>query len=100
MRKRVELHRRGERDVGAHLVLGVLVADHAVGPVEHLVAVLVGDPEEFGDHHEREFGRDVGHEVGFAGATDPVDDLVGRLVDGGLEVAHHSGVNPLFTSRR
>ncbi len=71
-------------------VLGVLVADHVVRPLEHGVALDCRDPQELGDHPERQLGRQVGDEVGFASLDDPVDDLVGRLVDARLEVAHHA----------
>ena len=60
----VELHGGDHGLFGLGLVLGVLVADHAVGPLEHAVAVLLGDAEELGDDLEGELGREVGDEVG------------------------------------
>ncbi len=91
----VELHGGGEGHLGLDLVLGVLVADHAVGPVEHLVAVVLGDAEQLGDDLERELGRDLGDEVGLAGLDHLVDDGVGGAVDALLEVAHHARGEPL-----
>ena len=74
-------------NVAAHvgLELGVLLPDHPVGPVEHVVTVLLGDSEEIGDDLQRELGRDVGDEVGLTFLDDGVDDVVGRLVDRLLE---------------
>ena len=60
----VELHGGDHGLFGLALVLGVLVAHHAVGPLEHAVAVLLGDAEELGDDLEGELGREVGDEVG------------------------------------
>ena len=65
----------------SRLELGVLLADHPVGPVEHVVAVVLGDAQEVGDHLQGELGGDVGDEVGLALLDDGVDDVVGRLVD-------------------
>ena len=48
----VQLHGRLWRFLLAGLVLGILVADHPVGPVEHPVPVLVGHAEELGDDHQ------------------------------------------------
>ena len=84
----------------ADLVFGVLVADHLVRPVEHPVAVLVGDAEQVGDDHQGQLGRDVGHEVGPALLDDLVDDGVGGGVDALVELVTTRGVKPLFTSRR
>ena len=44
-------------------VLRVLGADHAVAPLEDLVAVLAGHADELGDHLERQLGGDVDDEV-------------------------------------
>ena len=61
----VELHGGGHGgDLRLGLVLGVGVAHHPVGPVEHAVAVLVGHAEQLGDHLQRELGRELGDEVG------------------------------------
>ena len=75
----------------SHLVLGVLGADHAVGPVEDHAPVLLGHAEQLGDHEERELGRDLLDEVGRAALADGVDDAVGVPDDLLLEVAHHLG---------
>ena len=45
------------------LVLGVFGADHPVRPVEDHPTVLLGNPEELGDHEERELGRQLHDEV-------------------------------------
>ena len=87
----VELHGGDHGLLGLALVLGVLAAHHAVGPLEHAVAVLLGDAEELGDDLEGELGGEVGDEVGLALLDDGVDDGVGGAVDALLEVAHHAG---------
>ena len=91
----VELHRRLLGEVCLVLVLGVLVAHHAVGPVEHAVPVGLGHAEELGDDLEGKFRRDVRHEVGAPRLNDPVDDGVRRAVDARLEIAHHARGEPL-----
>ena len=53
------------------LVLGVFVADHAVGPVEHLVAILARHAEQVGDDLQGQLGREVGDEVGLTGRASP-----------------------------
>ena len=73
------------------LVLGVLGADHAVGPVEDHAAVLLGDAEQLGDDEQRELGRDLLDEVGRAALAHGVDDAVGVPDDLLLEVPHHLG---------
>ena len=62
----VELHGGDHGLLGLALVLGVLVAHHAVGPLEHAVAVLLGDAEQLGDDLEGQLGGEVGDEVGLA----------------------------------
>ena len=57
-RRRVELGRGG--------VVGVLVADHPVGPVEQQPAVLLGDAEHVGQGEQRQVGGNVLGEVAFA----------------------------------
>ena len=91
----VELHGGVHGLGGLALVLGVLAAHHAVGPLEHLVAIVVGNAEELGDDLEGQLGREVGDEVGLALLDHLVDDGVGRAVDAGLEVAHHARREPL-----
>ena len=49
-----------------HRVLGVLGADHAVAPLEDLVAVLARHADELGDHLEGQLGGDVDDEVALA----------------------------------
>ena len=83
-----------------NLVLGVLGADHAVGPVEDHAPVLLGHAEQLGDDEEGELGRDLLDEVGRAALAHGVDDAVGVPDDLLLQVAHHLGVKPLLTSRR
>ena len=77
--------------IGGDLVLGILGADHPVGPVEDEVTVLLGDAHEIGDDLQRQFGRDLLDEVGRAGFTHPVDDGVGRGHHHLLEIPHHAG---------
>ncbi len=80
----VELHGRLAGvvlTVDGGLELGVLLADHPVRPVEHVVTVGLGHAQEIGDDLKRELGRDVGDEVGLALLDHGVDDLVGGLVD-------------------
>ena len=91
----VEVHGGVQRHFRVGLVLGILVPDHAVGPVEHAVAVLLGHAEQLGDDLERELGRDLGDEVGLALLDHLVDDGVGGAVDALLEIAHHAGSEPL-----
>ena len=86
----VQLHGRLLGDLPGRLVLGVLAPDHPVGPVEHPVAVLVGNAEELGDDDEGELGRDLGDEVGRALLDDRVDDVVGRGVDPVVELVDHA----------
>ena len=87
--------------VGVGLELGVFLADHPVGPVEHVVTVGLGYAEEIGDDLERELGGDVGDEVGLALLDDGVDDRR-RPSCGSSPRAEFTmrGVKPLFTSRR
>ena len=63
---RVQLHRRVLRHLLGDAVLGVVGPDHAVAPVEQLVAILLGHAHEVGDHLERELGRHVDDEVALA----------------------------------
>ena len=50
--------------IGAELVLGVLGADHLVGPVEDQVPVVLGDAHQVGDDLQGQLGRDLLDEVG------------------------------------
>ena len=76
--------------VGVGLVLGVLLADHPVGPVEHVVAVLLGHAEEVGDHDCRGSSAEMSvTKSACALLDDGVDDVVGRLVDLLLELVDH-----------
>ena len=86
---RVQLHRRVLRHLLGDAVLGVVGPDHAVAPVEQLVAVLLRDAHEVGDHLERELGRDVDDEVALAALGHPVDDVGGALAHRRLELADH-----------
>ena len=74
---------------------GSSLPDHAVGPLEHAVTILLGHAEELGDHLERELGRDLRDEVGLPVLDHLVDDGVGGAVDALLEVAHHARREPL-----
>ena len=97
----VELHGGGEGHVGLGLVLGVLVADHAVGPVEHPVAVVLGHAEQLGDHLERELGRELGDEVGL-GPSSMTSSMMASVERWMLSSRSRTmrGVKPLLTSRR
>ena len=55
--------------VGA--VLGIVGADHAVRPLEDLVAVLLRHADQLGDHMQRQLGGHLRDEVDLAlgGAT-------------------------------
>ena len=77
------------------LVLGVVRADHAVGPVEDLAPVLLGHPEQLGDDQERQLGRDLLDEVGCAALAHRVDDAVRIPDDLLLQVAHQLRGEPL-----
>jgi len=59
----------------ADRIFGIHAADHPVAPLEDLVAILEWNAEQLGDHLERKFSRDIGHEV--AGA------LLKRALDNG-----------------
>ena len=85
----IELHSGLLGDLALGLVLGVLAADHAVGPVEHPVPVLVGDAEQIGDDDQGELGGDVGDEVGLPRLDHRVDDVVGGLVDVLVKLVDH-----------
>ena len=87
----VDLHGGLARVGAGDLVLGVVGADHAVGPVEDHAAVLLGHAEQLGDDEERELGRDLLDEVGRAALAHRVDDAVGVPDDLLLQVAHHLG---------
>ena len=71
-------------DRGAHRVvageLGVLVADHLVGPVEQLHAVFLGHPQQSGDGLQRKFARDLLDEVAGTLGGRVGDDAPGTLV--------------------
>ena len=91
LRVAVDRHGRLARLGVGDLVLGVFGPDHAVGPVEHHAAVLLGHAEQLGDDEERELGRDLLDEVGRAALAHRVDDAVGVPDDLLLQVAHHLG---------
>ena len=91
LRVAVDLHGRLAGVRVRDLVLGVLGADHAVGPVEDHAAVLLGHAEELGDDEERELGGHLLDEVGRAPLADRVDDPVGVPDDLLFQVAHHLG---------
>ena len=60
---------------GLRLVLRVVRADHLIGPVEDLAAVLLRHPEQLGDGLQRQLAGHVGDEVtgavGHRGGHDP-----------------------------
>ncbi len=47
-----------------------------LGPLEHLLALLLGNADEIGDHLERQPERDVGHEVALTAVGNRIDDGV------------------------
>ncbi len=77
----VELDRRLGGPVHGDLELGVLVADHLVGPVEDQMPVGPRYPEQLGDDDQGQLGDQIGDEVGPPRLDDTVDDLVGSQVD-------------------
>jgi hypothetical protein len=83
-----DLHGRLARVGPLDLVLGVVRADHPVGPVEDLAPVLLGHPEQLGDDQQGELGRDLLDEVGRAALAHRVDDAVGVPDDLLLQIAH------------
>ena len=89
-----------ERLLGLRLVLGVLVADHAVGPLEHAVAVLLGHAEQLGDHLEGELGGEVGDEVGlpFSMTWSMMASVERWMLSSRSRTMR--GVKPLLTRRR
>ena len=73
-----------------HRVLRVLGADHAVAPLEDLVAVVAGHADELGDHLERELGGDLDDEVHLVALRHRrVEHLIGELADVRLELPDH-----------
>ena len=79
---------------------GSCAADHPVGPVEHLVAVLLRHAQQLGDDLQRQLGREIGDEVGRPRLDDLVDDGVGRPWMLSSRSRTMRGVKPLLTSRR
>ncbi|MFC7101748.1 hypothetical protein ACFQQB_15525 [Nonomuraea rubra] len=75
----VDLHGRARALLGAGGVVGVLGADHAVGPVEQLVAIGRRGSEQFADHVERQGCGDFGDEVDLAGQL--VEEVVADIAD-------------------
>ena len=49
-------------------------AEQVVGPMEQIVVGVGVEPEQLGDHHERQRGGHVPHEVARPGFADAVDD--------------------------
>ena len=87
--------------VAIALELGVVDADHAVGPVEELVAVLLGHAHHLGDGLQRQLGGDVDDEVALALLDDVVDDEDRPGAAGTVSSSPiMRGVKPLLTSRR
>ena len=94
-RVRVELHRRDRGVLFGDAVLGVFAADHAVRPVEQLVAVLLGDAHEVGDDLQWQLGGDVDDEVALTPLGDSVEDLAGAAAHRVLERTDHPGCEAL-----
>ena len=73
---------------------GAVVADEnheVLAPALHRSQLLVGDPEDAGDHRDREGDREVVDEVGGAPADESVEEVVGELLDEGLQQLHPLG---------
>ena len=70
-------------------VLGVVDPDHAVGPVEEQLAVLLRHPHDLGDRLQRQLSGEIGDEVAGAALDDLVDDQR-RPVGGGTAPAGRS----------
>jgi hypothetical protein len=69
-------------------VLGIVVRDHLVGPLEDLDAVVLRDADEFGDGLEGQFAGDLGDEVEGAGVgAGGLDDRVGAVAQAFLQGA-------------
>ena len=66
----------GRGQVGLALVVGVLVGQHLVRPVEELGAVLLRYAEQVGDRLQRQLGRDLVDEVARAALDRLLDDPV------------------------
>ena len=87
--KRLARHRRarGRVELGRGGVVGVLVADDPVGPVEQQPAVLLGHAEHVGQRQQRQVRGHVRGEVAFAARTGEhaVADGPGVTADAVLE---------------
>ena len=94
---RIEPHLHGRllADLRGVAEFRVVEADQPVAPLEDLVAVLERHADQLGDDDERQFGRDVAHEVAVAERGHAVEDLSGRLPDPGLQARRHAGREPL-----
>ena len=94
-RQRLARHRRAGRrvELGRGGVVGVLVADDPVGPVEQQPAVLLGHAEDVGQGQQRHIGGDVLGEVALPARTGegPVADGPGVAADAVLEPGHRPG---------
>ena len=75
--------------------------DRRVGPAPEVLPVRLVDPEQLGDHHERERRGQLGHEVDLARALDRVEQARGALVRiDSARPASARGVKRRFTSPR
>ena len=85
-----ELGGRDLRRRGIELVLGVVVAEHLVAPVEDPVTILERDADQLDDDPERQLGRDGLDEVALPGPDHVVDQLVADVPHVLLEAPDHA----------
>ncbi|MBK6279205.1 MAG: hypothetical protein IPF57_14195 [Gammaproteobacteria bacterium] len=63
----------------AEVEIRIVSAEHRVGPLEELRAVLDGHAEDLADRDQRQHAGHVGHEFAFAARRDPLDRLAHHL---------------------
>ena len=79
--------------------LGVVETDHAVRPVEDLVAIFLRHAHQLGDGLQRQLGRDVDDEVAFAALDDVVDDESGLGAQTFFDQSDHAGGEALVDQK-
>ena len=78
----------------------VVVGHHALGPREDLVALVVGHPDELGDHLEGHLDREVVHEVEPAHRLDLVEQPDDDGAHVGLQRTDLTGGEPAVEDRK
>ena len=83
----------------ADRIFGIHTADHAVAPLEYLVAILEWNAQQLGDDLERKFSRDIGHEVASALLERALDNGDRDFADVRRERVDHARGEPAVDER-